>query len=206
MEHGSISYQDLTNLSRAIELGQSLPLVRLSSNNIFECNKILDAGISGFIIPNIEDEQTITKIIEIASYPPNGKRGIGFSRANSFGRNFNNHLINGKQPLIIPMIESVKGIENLDDILTVKGIDAVFIGPYDLSASLKCIGKFDKKIYQESVNKIKKTCKQHNVPVGIHVVKPDNNELKKYINKGYQFISFGMDSSFLIKNLNCPKI
>ena len=91
LEHGSISINDLPDIFRAIELGGTLPLVRLSRDNHELGKKVLDAGAAGVIVPMVTSEKDIKDLIESLSWPPNGTRGVGYSRANLFGREFDNY-------------------------------------------------------------------------------------------------------------------
>lgn len=202
MEHGSISLSQLPDIFRSLELGNTLPLARLSKGTEIECKQVLDAGAGGIIVPMIKNAEELKKIKNFIYWPPKGERGIAFSRANLFGRNFNNYFEESQQPILIAMIENIDAVKNLDEIIKVTDLDGVFIGPYDLSASLGCLGEFDNKIFLDTVNKIFSTAKENNVPCGIHIVEPDIKELKKKIELGYQIIAFSIDSVFLNKSMN----
>ena len=91
MEHGSISNSQLPNIFRALELGNTLPFVRVSKSDIDECNRALEAGAAGIFLPMIQTSNQLSKIIKGITWPPKGKRGVGFSRANLFGANFNKY-------------------------------------------------------------------------------------------------------------------
>ena len=95
------------------------------------------------------------------------------------------------------MIESIKGAENLDEILKVEGLDAIFIGPYDLSASIGKVGKFNNEKFKNLKNLIIKKCKDRKIACGVHVVEPDKKGLKMAIKEGYTFIAYSIDTVFL---------
>ena len=95
------------------------------------------------------------------------------------------------------MIETKKGLDNIEEILQVPNLDAIFIGPYDLSASLGLPGDIFNKIVTESINKIKESCQRFNIPCGMHVVTPDEKKLKESIKDGFLFLAYGMDSVFI---------
>lgn len=199
-EHGNISINNAANIFRSIELNNSLPFARVSSHDIFECRKVLDIGALGLIIPNIQNDKQLERIIMHSSYPPVGKRGVGFCRANLYGLNFKEYMKFAQRPFIVAMIESIEGIENIENILKVQGLDAIFIGPYDLSASLKCVGDFENKEFKKTLEYVKKISIKNKIPIGIHVVNPDKKLLKNYINQGYTFIAYSMDTMFLTIN------
>ena len=98
------------------------------------------------------------------------------------------------------MIEHVRAIENLDKILQVPGLDAIFIGPYDLSASMGLTGELEHKELQNVLKNIQEISNKYNVACGIHVVMPEIKNLRKIISKGYRFIAYSIDSVFLVSS------
>ncbi|QWE27015.1 HpcH/HpaI aldolase/citrate lyase family protein [Polynucleobacter sp. AP-Ainpum-60-G11] len=197
MEHGSISRDQLPDLFRALELGGTLPLVRLGSHSEQECRSALDAGAAGVIIPKIQSAKQLQDLIVRCCWPPAGERGVAFSRANLFGKNFNDYFLESQTPLIIAMIEDKIGLEKIDEILNVKGLDAIFVGPYDLSASLGIIGDFKNPKFINAMNVIKTKAKDYSIPSGVHVVEASKDELENRINEGYKFIAYSIDSVIL---------
>ena len=117
IEHGSFSLSQLPDIFRAIELGEKIPLVRIPSSDFTFANQVLDAGAMGLIIPNIKNKKEINNITDNCLFPPFGKRGIGYSRANLFGKNFKKNLKDLSKPIIIAQIESLEGFKNLEEIL-----------------------------------------------------------------------------------------
>ena len=136
--------------------------------------------------------------IDNIKYPPLGKRGVGLSRAQGYGTSFIKYkkwLEN--DVMIIPQIEHVDAMNNLESILEVPSINEIFIGPYDLSASLGIAGDFKNKLFKEAIKHIEVTCKKRSVKLGIHVVEPNINEIKEKINRGYFYIAYSLDSRLL---------
>ena len=203
-EHGSIGSHQLPDLFRALELGGTLPLVRLAEGCEKDCKQALDAGAGGVIVPNIKTAKQLDSIKKFCDWPPAGKRGVGFSRANLFGKNFQEYNEEAQSPLLIAMIENIEAVKELESILKVDGIDAILIGPYDLSASLNETGNFDSEVFKSTVNEIKSICKNNLVPFGIHVVNPDIELLTTRIKEGYQFIAYSIDSVLLINSAKNP--
>ena len=204
MEHGAISNDILPDLFRALELGNTLPLVRVSQGNEKECKQALDAGAGGLIVPMIKSAEQLQNVISFASWPPRGTRGVGFSRANLFGRNFDSYVEEAQQPIIVAMIENINALDELDDILKVKGLDALLIGPYDLSASMNLTEKFKDQKFLDAISTIKDKASRANIPCGVHIVEPDKSELEKKIEDGYKFIPFSIDSVVLEKFIRNP--
>jgi 2-dehydro-3-deoxyglucarate aldolase len=197
MEHGSFSISDLPNLFRSVELYNKLTFVRLPNKRVDLCAQVLDAGCSGIIIPNIKNKKELKKIIDNMYLPPLGSRGVGYSRANNYGKKFEEYKIQKEKPIIVPMIENIESVKKLDEIISVKGVDAILIGPYDLSASMGITGKFNNIKFKNAINRIKIITKKFKMPLGIHVVNPEYKNLKKFIKSGYQFIPYATDTSLV---------
>ena len=204
MEHGSISPHELPDLFRALELGNTLPLVRIAQGEIKDCKQALDAGAAGLIIPMIESAKQLKKIIDISSWPPAGSRGVAFSRANLFGKNFQSYNKESQSPFIVAMIEHINALEELDDILKVKGLDAILVGPYDLSASMNLTAQFKDEGFLKTMDTIKFKADKAKVPCGVHIVHPDISELNEKISDGYRFIAYSIDSVFLNSSVEKP--
>ena len=204
MEHGQISFNSLPDLFRALELGNTLPLVRVAQPCSNDCKLALEAGASGIIIPLIESADQFIAIRDFSRWPPNGNRGVGFSRANLFGKYFNEYYHVAQNPFLVAMIESKKGLDNIDEILGVEGLDAVLIGPYDLSASLGQPGDFNNEEFKSALISIKQKCNMNKIPCGIHVVEASEDELKDKIAQGYRFIPYSLDTVILRTFLDNP--
>ena len=95
------------------------------------------------------------------------------------------------------MIENFNAIDQLDHILRVPGLDAIFIGPYDLSASMGITGQFEQPKFIAALKRIRAIAKSHGIPYGMHVVKPSKEELNQRIAEGYRFIAYSIDAVFL---------
>lgn len=206
MEHGSISLNQLPDLFRALELGNTLPLVRIAQSEAKDCKQALDAGAGGLIVPMVESAKQLQNVINYASWPPKGTRGVAFSRANLFGKKFKKYLEESQKPLIVAMIENVNALDELDDILNVGGLDAILIGPYDLSASMGLTSDFESKSFLDAMRKIKTKAEKAKIPCGIHIVQPDVEDLKKKISYGYRFIAYSIDAVFLNESVDRPNI
>ncbi len=197
MEHGAISVHQLPDLFRALELGNTLPLVRLAHGHYKDCKQALDAGAAGVIVPMIESAEQLREVRDATRWPPAGNRGVAFSRANLFGKDFNSYIEEAKQPLLIAMIEHIDAINELDDILEVEGLDAILIGPYDLSASMDLTAQFNHPEFSKAMKDIKSKSELAKIPCGVHVVTPSVDDLQEKLDDGYRFIAYSIDSVFL---------
>ena len=203
MEHGAIAVHQLPDLFRALELGETLPLARLAQGRPKDCKQALDAGAGGVIVPMVQSAEQLIEVRDACRWPPAGKRGVAFSRANLFGKHFDVYNEEAQQPLLIAMIEHIHAVDDLDAILAVEGLDAVLIGPYDLSASMGLTAQFDHPDFCEAMSLILDKIKTTVVAAGVHLVQPSENELHKLVDEGYQFIAYSIDTVFL--NTSCLK-
>jgi 2-dehydro-3-deoxyglucarate aldolase len=204
MEHGAIDAHQLPDLFRALELGGTLPLVRLAQGYPKDCKQALDAGAGGVIVPMIDTPEQLVAVRDACRWPPAGTRGVGFSRANLFGKHFDAYRKEAQAPLLIAMIEHIRAVENLDAILKVEGLDAIMIGPYDLSASMGMTAEFDRPAFLNVLETIRLSCKRNRIRSGLHMVQPSREELEQKIAEGYGFIAYSIDAVFLQKTCNLP--
>ena len=206
MEHGSISVDQLPDLFRAIELGGTLPLARVAQAMLKDCRQALDAGAGGIIAPMIESADQLNEIRYACCWPPVGNRGVGYSRANLFGKHFDEYKAEAEAPLLVAQIEHINAVNNLPDILQVEGLDAIIVGPYDLSASMGLTAEFEHKEFLAVMDQIMKLCQQYDVPCGDHVVHPDPQKLERRISDGYRFFAYSIDAVFLYNSSTNPKL
>jgi 2-dehydro-3-deoxyglucarate aldolase len=204
MEHGSIASSQLPDLFRALELGNTLPLARIAEGTPKDCKQALDAGAGGIIVPMIETAEQLISVRDACRWPPSGSRGVGYSRANLFGKNFKSYSEEAQAPLLIAMIESIHAVKNLDEILKVKGLDAIMVGPYDLSASMGINGEFDRAEFINLLELIKQCCTQNNKSCGLHLIEPSIENLELKIATGYGFIAYSIDAIFLQNICDLP--
>lgn len=197
MEHGSMSTSQLPDIFRALELNNTLPLVRLSMGHFAEAKYALDAGAGGIIIPMVESAQQLQAMISHSSWPPSGTRGVGFSRANLYGKKFNDYQEEASHPFIVAQIEHINAVNDIENILAVQGLDAIIIGPYDLSASMGIVAQFDHSDFVTALKRILSGCEKMKKPAGLHIVDPNPDQLTLRIKEGYQFIAYSIDSVFM---------
>ena len=181
MEHGVYNYKDIAYLSNLIKSYKKLTMVRLKSSSEIEVQKSLDIGADGLILPMIDDPLKLQKLILKTMYPPKGSRSVGYSSSNNFGLDLNRSIKSKLKPFIVIQIENKKGVENLQKLININGVDAIMVGPYDLffTASLGCPGQFKNKKFLNCLEIINKNLANSKILKGYHIVKPDEKELKK---------------------------
>lgn len=201
LEHGSISISDLPNLINVIRLNNKIPLVRIPEISKLYISRVLDAGFDGIILPNLKSLSEFESVSDYFYYPPKGKRGVGYSHSNLYGKNFEAKKLNKFIPIIIAQIENKEVFKDLNVLMKHKLIDAFFIGPYDLSASLNITGDFKNKKYIKYLNNFKKSAKQYKKPIGIHCINTNEKNLNKIIKDNFCFIAYSTDAQMLINSL-----
>ena len=198
MEHSTITFDQMSTLISTIENNESIPFVRVGSNEKLHIKKALDAGAKGLIVPMINSVKDAKNAIDSTYYYPRGRRGVGLSRASNFGYNFEKYVKNeSKKIQLILQIESIEGINNLGKILDLKNISGTLLGPYDLSSSLGVIGKLESPLVKKAIKKYEEISNKKKVPMGIHVAQPDLNKIKLAYKKRYKFVASGTDMIFL---------
>lgn len=198
LEHGSFAIESLPDICRALELGGTVPFARVAQNACKDIKQAIEAGARGIIIPMIENRQEMEQAVAWAKYPPAGKRGVGYSRANLFGKRFKDYFSSFNEDLVIvAQIESIGAVNALDEILAVPGVDAMIIGPYDLSASMGLTGQFEHPDFIAALTLARQKAKGKRVPMGLHIVQPDPALLRSKLAEGYQFVAYGIDAVFL---------
>lgn len=189
-EHGCFSNETLFSCIQVIKTNNKQCFVRLTEVNKTLIRYILDAGADGLIFSTIETEEQCKQILEFSCYSPRGGRGLGLVRQNLWGEK---PLIS-KDPILIPQIETKKGVENLEQIIKFN-FDYYLIGPYDLSLSLEEPGQFNSPnflLYIDKINAIIPEDKR-----AVHIPKDVNQEIKKYKNYGLKCL--GMDTVAIIE-------
>lgn len=193
-EHGIYTLNDLPDLLRATKLNKKFSFVRTLSKDSSEIRKIFDLGADGIIVPKIETADQVKNIYQNIFYPPKGSRGIGYCRANMYGKFFSEYIKKSQNNLFIIMIESLSGVKNLEDILKQKLVDGIFVGPYDLSASLNDVGNFKSKKFNDCLNRILFLSKKYNVSCGLHILEKNSKSIYKEKLRGFNFNAYLTDS------------
>lgn len=198
MEHSPISISDALNLIGHIQGNGMQALVRVSKNEEVIIKQVLDAGADGVIIPMIKNEEEARKAVGFVKYPPIGNRGVGLNRAQKYGTSFDSYKnwVNDSV-VVIPQIEHIDAVNNLDSILKVDGVDGIIVGPYDLSASMGYPGDYNREDVKEALFKVDEITKNNNMPLGFHVIESDFQHTLNKIRKGYTFLAFSIDFFFL---------
>jgi 2-keto-3-deoxy-L-rhamnonate aldolase RhmA len=194
-EHAPTDFVHAQMMIQAVG-GRCPCLVRIPENKEVWIKKALDIGCNGIVVPQVKSAAEARDTIEWCLYPPLGKRSVGVSRAHSYGMSFQDYVRTVNEELtIVLQVEHVEGVKNIQSIVEVPGIDAILIGPFDLSGSLGVLGQITHPQVQEAIGEIKHHCEEAGVPVGIFAV--DAESARGFIEEGFNLIALSMDSFYL---------
>ncbi len=202
-EHSPIDVPQAHALFQAIKSGNPdcRPMVRLTGNDPDETKRYLDAGAMGVIFPMIMTKADTEVAVRSVLYPPYGSRGVGYCRANGYGFDFEAYTESANDEIEVWLqIEHIQAINNLENVLHwSSNITGVFIGPYDLTASMRITGQFDHPDYIAAVNKVVRVCQDKDIRLGMHVVQPDPGEVITRIVEGFDTIAYSLDITMIGK-------
>ena len=203
MQHGLVGYENAVTMLQAISTTAVVPLVRVPWNDPALLMKMLDAGAYGVICPMINNRTQAEALVSACKYPPVGIRSFGPIRAKYYGGGKTHgggdyHEYANEETLVIAQIETAEAIANLDEILDVKGIDAIYIGPSDLAMALGSQPRSGQNdpVVVEAKRTIVTTCKRHSTPAGIHTNSTD--VAIKMIADGFRLVTLASDDRFLM--------
>lgn len=206
-EHVLINPETLENMIRAAEGVNLTPLVRVEDGNPKQILKILDAGAQGIVLPMVESKKQLIDVIHASFYAPRGIRSLNagrpgaFGRANSFGENglVDYMSFANSQIMIIPMIESRLGVENIDQILSVPGVDMVLEGAADLSQSFGIAWQIQAPEVQSALQNVLSHCQQQEIPYC--AIPRQNNDVENWSELGVKAFVLGDERGIAFRAL-----
>jgi 2-keto-3-deoxy-L-rhamnonate aldolase RhmA len=199
-EHSCIDVSEALRLIIAVEQRGSIPLVRLAGIDPIQAKAVLDAGAAGVLVPMVNRKADAELAVQMTKYPLLGSRGACLARAQGYGENFDAYVQNANaDTLLIVQIEHKDAVANIEEILSVTGIDGTFIGPYDLSLSLGIPGQLNYPEVLAAKRKVLDATIAHGLIAGVHLVHPSTagDDCREAIAEGYRFMALGTDILFL---------
>ena len=193
MQHGAIDYKDAFAMLTAISTTDTIPFVRVPWNDPAIIMKVLDAGAYGVVVPLINTRADAEAAVAACRYPPDGIRSNGANRGMLYGGA--DYVANANDQICcIPMIETKQAIANLDEILSVPGVDGAYIGPSDLSFALGLPPRMDNEdpLHVETVDKILEACRRNGVAAGSHTGGPRFS--RRFLDRGFQMVTLTSDA------------
>jgi len=200
MEHTPMTLETAAQSFSIIAASGCVPLARVPLNTVENIKRVLDVGVWGIIVPMVNSRAEAEAVVRAARYRPIGERSIGGAlHAANFATDAATYYAKANEEiLVVVMAEHVQAVENIDAILSVPGLDVVFVGPNDLHASMGQPPSFDSDDpqFNAALKRILSSAKRHNVAAGIHVL--DATQAQRRINEGWQFIAVASEAGFML--------
>lgn len=201
-EHGSMDLETAGRMVSVIRGTSTVPLIRVAGNEQSLIKRGLDTGAAGIMIPMVNTKEDAEKAVRFCKYPPLGVRGMGAGRAILFGagaEEYENYFKHANdEVLVIVQIEHYTAVENIEEILSVPGIDVAFIGPMDLSTSMGLQGQMNHPEVQKQCMKVIDACQKHNVTPGIMTW---SGAMNQHLEMGFSFLLGGIDAAILYQGV-----
>ena len=197
MEHSPLSFETVSHLMAAAGSSQVTPLLRVAWNDPVLAKRGLDIGAHGVVFPWVNTAEEATRAVQACKYPPDGIRGLAVRRASRYGLDSKEYLATANSEImVIVQIETLEAVQHAEAILSAKGVDAYFVGPSDLSASMGLLGQPEAPAVLAAIEKVLEIGKNLRIPGG---VQPTSVEAaNRWIESGFQLIPVGADSSLLM--------
>ena len=195
-EHGSFDYSTLSGIMTTARLVGLDTVVRLADNSRRDIIRMCDMGAGGFLLPMTNCAEDIRQVVKYAKYAPVGQRGISTNRAHTLYNPppIDQYMVEANERIkVYAQIETVAGVENIDEILEVEGVAGVFVGPNDLSCDMGCIG--DNAPVKEAIDKVAKAAADHGKTWGIITASKDL--IDHSLSRGVDMISYGSEINMM---------
>ena len=194
-EHGPLDTADILGILQAV--GHRVPcIVRVPQCDEAWIKRVLDLGAQGIIVPQTNTPEIVAEVVQYARYAPLGSRGVGLARAHGYGFQFDEYVASANRHVaVIVQAEHKIAVENIDAIARVAGIDAVLLGPYDLSASFGKMGQINDPEVTAAIDRVVTTCKSAGIPIGSFGVTADT--IREYREQGITLLCAGVDVLFM---------
>lgn len=194
VEHSPMTLETVDDIARATERRGVPAVVRVPWNDPVELKRVLDIGVAGVMVPMVETAEEADRAVEAMRYPPDGIRGVAGSRATNYGLEFAEYMESANDALVtILQIETVEGVENVGAVSAVAGVDSLFVGPSDLSASLGVTGDWQDEAVLDAIDRV---LQDSEVPVGTLAVTDEGVE--RWVERGFDWVIAGVDSRSLL--------
>ncbi|HEU4616487.1 MAG TPA: aldolase/citrate lyase family protein [Gammaproteobacteria bacterium] len=194
-EHGPFETAELLSVLRAADRDVAC-LVRVPAAQEVPIKKALDLGAAGVIAPQVNTPEQAADVVRFARYSPRGRRGVGLARAHGYGFRFAEYVSSANDEVaVVVQAEHADAVENIEAIVKVEGVDAVLLGPYDLSASLGKMGRVDDPAVVEAIDHVIRTCLDAGMPLGYFGVTAE--AVRPFMQRGCTLVVAGVDTLLL---------
>jgi 4-hydroxy-2-oxoheptanedioate aldolase len=197
-EHTAMSLETVENMVRAVDAASDTTdvLVRMPWNDSVRIKRVLDTGVDGVMVPMVETAAEARDFVAATRYPPEGSRGIAAGRAADYGLRFEEYVQNVEGSILtIVQVETETGLANAGDIAAVDGVDALFVGPADLSGSLDVFGQWESDRFVDALAAVVDAGRDADTPVGTLTLQTD--DIRVRLQQGFDFLIAGKDTATL---------
>ncbi len=200
LEHSTISQEQAQRIIAAAQAGGAACLPRVASHNGEQIKRLLDSGADGVIVPNVSTRAEVEQVIAWCKYPPVGSRSYGVARAQGYGADFERYVAEwNERSTILLQIESMAGVEAIDELLGFEAVDGVMVGPYDLSGSMGIPGQLEHPRVAEACARVIEACRRHRKACGTQLIEPTESAVSAALETGYTFVVLASDVFILWK-------
>ncbi len=197
MEHGALDLHDVERIAQTVN-DRCPCLVRVPTNDRMWIGKILDLGVAGIIIPQVNSADDAKRAVFAAKYPPQGGRGVGVGRASRYGANLQNYLQNANdETALVAQIEHRDAVENVQAIANVAGVDALMLGPLDLSGSFGKPAQIDAPEVQAAIARVREFGMARKIPMSLFC--PDAERAQRALREGYTLVPIATDNLLFVR-------
>jgi 2-keto-3-deoxy-L-rhamnonate aldolase RhmA len=197
-EHGHLDFKEIVDHIRATRHSGTTALVRIQEIEQGLIKRMLDIGAEGILVPQVTSASEVESAVRFAKYPPRGIRGVGGERATQWGLGLKTYTRSADQEtLVIPLIETVAAARDIDNILALPGVDAIFLGPADFSASSGYLGEWEGPGVADQLLVMKDKARARGLACGVMATDVKNAVLRR--DQGFRMIGLGADTGLLIR-------
>ncbi len=201
MEHGHLDWREVIEHVRAVRGTETAAFVRIPELSQSGVKRALDIGAHGVLLPLIRTRAELELGMSFGRYPLKGVRGVGGERAVKWGMAFREYLKDAdSRTLIIPLIETREAVENIDGLLKVPGLEMIFFGPADLSASYGHLGEWEGPGVARKIIEVQKKAARRGIGSGVMSLSP--GDARKRRDQGFNLIGLGSDAGLMIRSVN----
>jgi 2-dehydro-3-deoxyglucarate aldolase/4-hydroxy-2-oxoheptanedioate aldolase len=196
-EHGPYGVLEAQRALQAV--GRRCPcVVRVPANDDVWIKKALDIGAAGVLVPLVNTAAVAAQVARACKYAPAGTRGMGLARAHRYGAGFQDYVAQANDSVaVIVQAEHIEAVEHIEAIVRVPGIDAIFVGPYDLSASMGKPGEVSDPDVQAAIRRVRDVTLAAGVRLGIYC--SDAEAARSFLRQGFTLIGMSTDLNYLAK-------
>ena len=192
-EHAALDFLAAQSLLQAARVPC---IVRVPDGGEATLKKALDIGAAGVVVPMVNTAQQAKSIVSFCKYPPRGVRGVGLVRAQGYGFDFQRYIRGANdETVVVVQCEHIAAVDAIDTIVAVEGVDAVFVGPYDLSGSIGRLGEVEHPEVLAAIARVAEACRKAGRALGIYV--GSAAAAKQFVAQGYTLVAVGTDTIHL---------